>query len=51
MMWLPRKINLADPDAKPDSQLIQTLQLLFKSGCLPIDFNESATQHSNLSTG
>ena len=51
MTWVPEKINLADPGTKPDSQLTQNLQLLFESRCLPIDFSESVTQLSNLTTG
>ena len=51
MIWVPGKINLADPGTKPDSQLTQALHLLLESGFLPIDFNDSIIQSSKLSTG
>lgn len=50
MTWVPGKISLADPRAEHGIDLTQTLQLLFESGCLPIDFNESITQISDLCT-
>ena len=51
MIWVPGKINLADPGTKPDSQLTQTLQVLLESGCLPINFSDAIIQSSNPSTG
>ena len=51
MIWVPGKANLADPGTKPDSNLTQTLRILFESGCLPINFTDAIIQSSNLSTG
>ena len=36
--WIPGRLNLADPGTKPDSPLIQALQLLLFSGILPFGF-------------
>ena len=40
MIWVPGKINLADPSTKPNSHLTKTLNLLFESGTLPIDLQK-----------
>ena len=50
MIWVLGKFNLADPGTKPDSHLAQTLNLLFESGTLPIDFTEAVTKSSDLPT-
>ena len=51
MVRVAGKTNLADPGTKPDSNLTQTQQILFESGCLPINFTDAIIQSSNLSTG
>ena len=51
IIWVPGKINLADPGTKPDSHLTQTLNLLFETSTLPIDFKEVVIKSSGLSTG
>ena len=51
MIWVPGKINLAYPGAKPDRRLTQTLNLLFESGSQPINFEDSIIKSSDLSTG
>ena len=51
MTWVPGKVNFADPGTKPDNPLIQALQLLLESSCLPFDFTDAITLSSNLSTG
>lgn len=49
LIWLPRKINLADPLTKRDSPLCETLQLMLFDGTIPIDFATAETRASNKS--
>ena len=51
MMWVPGKVNLADPCTKPNSPLTDALQLLLQSGKLPFGFPDSEIRSSNRSTG
>lgn len=39
MIWVHRKINLADTGAKPSIRLTHTLQVLHEFGCLLINFS------------
>ena len=48
MIWVPNKINLADPGTKTDSHITQTLNLLFETGTVPIDFKEAVIKSSDL---
>ena len=51
IMWVPGKVNLADPCTKPNSPLTETLQLLLASGKLPLSFPDADVRSSNRSTG
>ena len=51
MIWIPGKINPADVGTKQLCSLTQTVQILFESCTLPINFSEAVIQSSALSTG
>ncbi len=51
MIWVPGKINLADPGTKTDSPLTDLLQLMLVSGSIPVKFTEAVVQSSDQFTG
>lgn len=44
--WIPGSVNLADNGTKPDSPLIESLQILLATGLLPFEFSNQATKSS-----
>ena len=47
MSWIPGKVNLADPVTKPNSPLVEALQLSFFTGELSTSFQDALTGCSN----
>lgn len=51
ILWVPGKVNLADPYTKPNSPLTRTLQLLLSSRKIPLGLPDSDVRTSSCSTG
>eukprot|EP00178_Gracilaria_changii_P027963 TRINITY_DN936_c0_g2_i2.p1 TRINITY_DN936_c0_g2~~TRINITY_DN936_c0_g2_i2.p1 ORF type:complete len:399 (+),score=36.11 TRINITY_DN936_c0_g2_i2:473-1669(+) len=51
MIWIPNKLNLADPLTKLDSFLCTSLELLLYSGTIPLDTASCEQRMSRTSTG
>ena len=51
IVWIPGRVNLADPDTKRDSALCDSLQLLFYTGKIPLDLAEAEVRSTNRPLG
>ena len=51
MIWVPGRMNYADPLTKTDSPLSSSLELMLFTGKITMDFGEALSSSSNKSTG
>ena len=51
MVWVPGRVNLADPGTKRDSQLTDALQLLLFTGRIPLDLSAAESRSTYLPLG
>ena len=51
VVWVPRKVNLADPGTQRDSALCDALRLLLYTGKIPLDLSVAETRSTNRPLG